>query len=255
MNRLQAFATIIAAAMLSCALSTSVYAAEPGALMQGVLAGDAGQVRAALAAGGSPAALDPAAGHSALYVAVAEGGPRNAAILDLLLARKPDLDAEDAQSGATPLMAAMVVTRQGPFAALERAKANVLVERLLKAGASATRAVSGGDTPLLVAVGMNNLDAVKLLLARGANPALRTGGKASALQLARAGGRSQEMLDALRSAAPAVVSARGAGGDTVSPDDAETAPVPGATKAVRVRVEPRREKCAPPRELREARRR
>ena len=82
-----------------------LHAAEPAALTQAVLAGDAAQVRAALAAGGSPGAVDPEVGHSVLYLAVAEGGPRDAAILDLLLARKPDLDAEDAQSKSTPLTA------------------------------------------------------------------------------------------------------------------------------------------------------
>lgn len=221
-----AFASAAFGFFLACPGVAPLHAAEPAALTQAVLAGDAAQVRAALAAGGSPGTVDPEVGHSALYLAVAEGGPRDAAILDLLLARKPDLDAEDAQSKTTPLTAAMVVTQQGPFASIERSKATVLVERLLKAGASATRATSGGDTPLLVAVGANNLEVVKLLLARGANPSLRTGGKASVLQLANASGRSKEMLDALRAAAPPVVAARGAGADAPSPEDAENAPVP-----------------------------
>ena len=220
-----AFASVVFGYFLACLGAANLHAAEPAALTQAVLAGDAAQVRAALAGGASPGAVDPEVGHSALHLAVAEGGPRDATILDLLLARKPDLDAEDAQSKTTPLTAAMVVAQQGPFASIERSKATVLVERLLKAGASATRATSGGDTPLLVAVGANNLEVVKLLLARGANPALRTGGKASALQLANASGRSKEMLDTLRAAAPPVVAARGAGADA-SPDEAETAPVP-----------------------------
>ena len=216
------FAAALAALLLGWAVSAAAQQAEPGALAQAVLAGDPADVRAALATGASPSAVDPVIGHSALHLAVAEGGPRDAAILDLLLARKPDLDAEDTQAKATPLMAALVVTQQGPFAALERSKVTVLVDRLLKAGANPNRAASSGDSPLLVAVGMNNLEAVKLLLARGANPAARNGGKASALQLARSSGRSADMLEALRAAAPPVVAARGAG---ASAEDAEAAPV------------------------------
>lgn len=222
MNYRARFAAALAALLLGWAVSAAAQLAEPGALAQAVLAGDPADVRAALAAGASPSAVDPVIGHSALHLAVAEGGPRDAAILGLLLARKPDLDAEDTQAMATPLMTALVVTQQGPFASIERSKATVLVDRLLKAGANPNRAASGGDSPLLVAVGMNNLEAVKLLLARGANPAARNGGKASALQLARSSGRSAEMLEALRAAAPPVVAARGAGATT---EDAETAPV------------------------------
>jgi hypothetical protein len=70
--------------------------------------------------------------------------------------------------------------QQGAYTLLVRPPPRALLTLL-------TDAPPGGGpyTPLLVAVGMNNLDAVKLLLARGANPALRTGGKANALQLAR----------------------------------------------------------------------
>ena len=220
------FAATFIAVLLGSSVSTGIQAAEPGALMQAVLAGDAIQVRAALAAGDSPTAIDPSVNHSALYVAVIEGGPRDTAVLDLLLERKPDLEAEDTQSGLTPLMAAMVVTQTGPFAVIERAKTTALVERLLKAGANPNRTAKSGDTPLLVAVGMNNLEAVKLLLAGGADPAQRSAGKASALQLARAPGRSPEMLDALRTATPVVLSARSAGTEAVPAEDLETAPVP-----------------------------
>ena len=115
-------------------------------LVESVLAEDIDGARAALDAGASANALDPELQRSALHIAVSPGSPRNAAMLELLVSRGADVNAEDARTKLTALMAATIVAdTSGPFAVLEFQKSKLIVERLLNLGADPGRATQGGE--------------------------------------------------------------------------------------------------------------
>lgn len=140
-------------------------------LAASILSEDIDGTRAALDAGESPNAPDPELQRVPLQIAVSPGSPRAPAIVELLVSRGADLNAEDARTGLTPLMAAsIVVETAGPFAVLEFQKSKFIVERLLNLGADPARASQAGETPLLVAVSAGNLEVLRLLIARGARP-------------------------------------------------------------------------------------
>jgi hypothetical protein len=189
---------LLAIACIAAAIfSPTVAHAEPGPLMAGVLSGDLAAVRAALDAGAQPNAVDPELNRLPLHAAVAPGGPRDPDIANLLVTRGARIEAEDSQTGLTPLMTAMVTVERGPFASVERALASALVERLVKLGASPNQAPRNGDTPLMLAVATDNLEMVRTLLSLGANPNLRNTRQATALHAAYALGRRPEMIAAL----------------------------------------------------------
>lgn len=192
---------LMLAVMGAAFLPAASLSAEPGPLVRAVLSGDPSRVQAALRDGAAVDTVDPVAGLSALHVALAEGGPRDPQIVDALIAARANLEAEDGR-GLTPLVTSLVVTRTGPFAVIERARAAVLAERLLRAGAQPNRVGASGDTALRVAVATDNLEAVRHLLAAGADPLLRSADRPSALHLARSTGRSRDIVAALEAAAP-----------------------------------------------------
>lgn len=140
-------------------------------LVASILAQDLDGMRAALGAGASANALDPELQRAPLHIAISPGSPRAPAVVELLVSRGADLNAEDAKTKLTPLMAAsIVVDTSGPFAVLELQKSKLIVERLLNLGADPGRATQGGETPLLVAVSAGNIEVLRLLIARGAKP-------------------------------------------------------------------------------------
>jgi hypothetical protein len=121
-------------------------------------------------------------------------------MIELLISKGARVDVIDATTQLTPLVAAMVVTERGPFAQLERSRAANIVEALLNGGANPNQTLKAGESPLMLAVGMNNLQAVQLLLARGANPNLRDANQSTALHVAYATERPATMIDALTTA-------------------------------------------------------
>ena len=169
-------------------------------LLQGILGEDIAAVRVALDAGVNLNASDPQVGHSALHVAVAPGGPRNSDLVELLAQRGANLNLVDAQLQLTPLMAAMVVKDQGPFGVVERARAQHLVDQLLRLGANPDATVQGGQTALMFAAAMGNLGAVKALLASGAKPNRLNSQGATALHAAYPPGGSPAVIAALLAA-------------------------------------------------------
>lgn len=214
-------------------------AADLRPLTQAILASNYQAVDAVLGAGASPNMVDPELKHAPMYLAVAPGGPRDSDIVALLAKRGAQLDAIDPQSQLTPLMAAMIVTEKGPFAVIEGTKANQLVEQLLQLGANPNQALSKGETPLMVAVGLGNVAMVKTLLAGGAEVRARDAQGVTPLHIAYGTGQSQAMIDTLL-AAGADPNAKDAQGHTPKPTPpvsttvpavtgADTAPAPGVT--------------------------
>lgn len=172
-------------------------AAEPGVLTQAVLDGALQAARSAIGGGAEVNAIDPVAGHAPLHTAVSPGGPREREMIELLISKGALLDAIDPTTQLTPLAASMVVTERGPFAQLERTRAANIAEALLNGGANPNQALKEGESPLMLAVAMNNLQVVQLLLARGANPNLRDVNQSTALHVAYATERSATMIEAL----------------------------------------------------------
>lgn len=202
-------------------------------LTASILAEDLDGVRAALDAGESANAADPHLQRSPLHIAVSPGSPRAPVIVELLVSRGADLNAEDATTGLTSLMVATIVAEiGGPFAVLEFQKSKILAERLLNLGADPARATPGGETPLLVAVSAGNIEVLRLLIARGAKP--DQAGAKGETPLARATKlKRTEMVRALveaGAATPPQVAARG--GYTVpEAPEPEAAPAPEGAAA------------------------
>ena len=221
----------VARCIVGLALAATVNAqSAPGPLASAILSEDVDAVRAALDAGESANAPDAQLRRSPLHVAVAPGSPRQAAIVELLVSRGADINAEDASTGLTPLMiASVVVETAGPFAVLELQKSKLLAERLLALGADPGRLTKNGETPLLVAVSAGNLDVLRLLIARGAKP--DQAGARGETPLARATRQKRtDIAEALLAAGakplPPRVAARGVG---VEPDPEPTAADAAAT--------------------------
>jgi hypothetical protein len=184
-----------------CTLATALaIAAEPGALAQAVLGSDLQAAQRAIDSGAPINAVDPVTGHTALHSAVSLGGPRYREMVDLLVSNKADVDAVDAATQLTPLAAAMVVTDNGPFASLERSRAANIVDALLSGGANPNQALKAGESPLMLAVGLNNLSVVHALLARGANPNLRDAEQSTVLHIAYALDRPSTFIETLMAA-------------------------------------------------------
>jgi hypothetical protein len=181
-------------------VSALALAADPSALAQAVLGSDLQAARRAIDDGAPVNAVDPVTGHAPLHTAVALGGPRYRDMVELLVSKNADVDAVDAATQMPPLAAAMVVTDSGPFATLERSRAANIVDALLAAGANPNQTLKAGESPLMLAVSMNNLSALQSLLARGANPNLRDAQQSSALHVAYALDRSSAFTDALTAA-------------------------------------------------------
>lgn len=169
--RFMAAGLVAVVAGLSCAHAQPVPGVAMSALVESILSEDVEGARAALDAGASVNALDAHLQRAPLHIAVSPGAPRAVSMVELLVSRGADPNAEDAKTGLTPLMAATIVAQTGgPFAVLEFQKSKLVVERLLALGADPGRATRGGETPLRVAVSAGNLEVLRLLLARGAKP-------------------------------------------------------------------------------------
>ena len=224
------FLTALLGAGLLFAIGPGAARAEPSRLMQAVLEADLQRVEAALAAGGDPNAVDAEIGHSAVHVAVTAGGPRDRAIVEHLLRRSVRLAQADPKTAMPPLAAALVVAEQGPFASLERTRAANIAELLLQHGADPNQRLSGAETPLMLAVSQNNLPAVRALLANGAKPNLQDTNGSTALHVAYATQRGNDMLAALVDAGadPALRDAAGRLPREVRAEAAVTAPAPAA---------------------------
>ena len=188
---------LAAVCMLASALAM---AAEPGVLTQAVLVGDLQAARSAIDGGAAVNDIDPVAGHSPLHTAVSPGGPRYRDMIELLIGKGARPDAVDPTTQLTPLAAALVVVERGPFAQLERSQAASMVETLLNGGANPNQVLKAGESPLMLAVSMSNLPAVKVLLARGAKSNLADANRSTALHVAYATAQSAAMIDTLLAA-------------------------------------------------------
>lgn len=131
MKILQSLLSVAISCVVVVLLGFSPAQAQPAMspLVASILAQDLEGMRAALDAGASANALDPELQRAPLHIAVSPGSPRAPAVVDLLVSRGADLNAEDAKTKLTPLMAAsIVVDTSGPFAVLEMQKSKLLVE-------------------------------------------------------------------------------------------------------------------------------
>lgn len=109
--------------------------------------------------------------------------PHEHPIIDALAAKGYSLDqfegSDGPGSGSTPMEAAV-------------AKRNLaLVRQLLRAGAHVDEPGNGGATPLMVAAYGNDMDMIRFLLGKGANPLLLMGDGSDAEALAKEGGHTQ----------------------------------------------------------------
>lgn len=187
-------------------------AAEPGPVAAAVLADDSAALRAALAAGGSADAPDSAIDRRPVHLIAAPGGTRNPDMLEVLARSGADLNVIDPYTGLTPLAAAMIVpdgdSAQG---IIELARSLSLTRQLLRLGADPDRALARGETPLMIAVALDNLPAAKLLIEHGARTDARDSSGATALHRAQILQRSPEMIAALigAGASPAARDAEG----------------------------------------------
>ncbi len=114
-------------------------------------------VRKAIAAGTEVDSRDPARNYTALLMAAYNG---HTSIVKLLLKEGAEVDARDSE-GKTPLMHAS----SGPFAET--------VAVLIDAGANVNATeTTEGFTALMTAAAVGEVDVVKLLLQRGADPSI-----------------------------------------------------------------------------------
>lgn len=120
-------------------------------------------VEALLAAGADPGRAN-AAGDTPVHVAAFEGDP---AVLQAVIAGGGDVDARNTQTGATPLVQALLSPNGGQYAVL------------LDAGADPNLPDRNGDLPLHVAARTNAGGAILALLDKGARPTATNSGGAS----------------------------------------------------------------------------
>jgi hypothetical protein len=141
---------------------------------------DAPAIRAALAAGADPNAIDRDGG-TALIAAARDG---HAAAAETLIAAGARLDLRDHRSTSwTPLMHA-VHKRQ-------TATARVLLDH----GADANARTGGGVTALIMSAAYGDTETVRLLLEHGADPRARAHGGVTALGNAVGGGGLFDITD------------------------------------------------------------
>jgi len=119
---------------------------------------------------------------ASVWTALASG---DAAVLDRVLARKPDLDQRQPESGIVPLTLAALQGRVD------------LARRLLDAGASVNATNRDGNTPLHAAVFLGRTGVVELLLSRGADIHARSVQGESTLQPAAADWPTTEFITGL----------------------------------------------------------
>jgi ankyrin repeat protein len=150
-------------------------------LARAAAAGDAGEVRARLAAGDDATVTD-GRGWQPLHHA-ARGG--HVAVIRLLAAAGAPLDTPDRANAWTPLQHA--VHKSQPDA----------VRALLDAGADPNARAAGSATPLMMAAGYGQTPIVRELLARGADPRAEADG-VTALWAAAGGGAIADITDGPR---------------------------------------------------------
>lgn len=160
--------------------------------------------RTLLDAGADPGAAD-SLGRTALHAVVRahRDVDREAAFVELLLARGADLEVRD-RTGATPLLVAVLAGDRDQAA------------RLLDAGADPDAASLGRGRPLLVAAGRGERDLVVLLLAAGADLDAGGGGYGTTALMAAATSSWPGAVEliGLLAAAGADIDARNALGQT-----------------------------------------
>ena len=171
--------SIVLAALAALAFSGCREEVEYTALAAAVARGEVEEVRALL----EHAASDPdeiaASGWAPLHLASRH---RDLGALHALLAAGADVELLDRNTGWTPLLHAIHVRNSGA------------VEALLEAGSDANRRGASGITPLAMAAGYGMADAVRLLLARGADPYAAVDG-GNALWAAAGGGAIRDITD------------------------------------------------------------
>lgn len=129
-------------------------------LMAAIRQGRAASVEALLAGGADPNRVDPR-GDTPVHAAAFSGKPE---LLRLVLDHGGDANARNPNTGATPLMQALLSPDRDQYRVL------------LEAGADPDVADRNGDTPLHVAARTNNGGAILTLLGKGASPLAKNSG-------------------------------------------------------------------------------
>lgn len=132
-------------------------------LMSAIGQGRTASVQALLEGGADPNRVGPR-GDTPVHAAAFSGKPE---LLELVLAHGGDPDVRNTQTGATPLVQALLSPNAAQY------------QVLLRAGADPGIADRNGDTPLHVAARTNNGAAILDLLGKGASPLAQNAGGAS----------------------------------------------------------------------------